>query len=58
MGQNSVTIYMTEQDKEAAENLKRVLFKNGLKPVNPNKKFGVSELFRYLVQQELKRVVK
>ncbi len=58
MGQNSVTIYMTEQDKEAAEKLKQELFRRGLKQVHPNKKFGVSELFRYLVQQELKKVTK
>jgi len=58
MANNSITIYMNSKDKEAAEKLKRELISLGLKQINPSRKFGVSELFRYLVQQELKRIEK
>lgn len=56
--QDRMTIYMNEQDKVAVETLKTELLKRGLKMSNPKKKFGVSELFRYLVQKELNEVKK
>lgn len=53
-----MTIYMTEQDKEAAEALKAELIKRGVNLNSNQNKPSISELFRYLVRQELERINK
>ncbi len=56
--QDRMTIYMNEQDKAATQKLIDTLVALGIDLKGKGKKSGTSELFRYLVQKELKKVAK
>lgn len=53
-----MTIYMNEQDKITVQLLMDELTKKGVNLNGKGSKPSTSELFRYLVQKELKKVSK
>lgn len=53
-----MTIYMNEQDKATVQVLINELSNRGIDLRNKKSEPSVSELFRYLVQKELKKVSK
>lgn len=56
MSDKRATIYMNDTDKDNIQRLMQALDDNGVDVRGPRGDLSMSELFRYLVKQELERI--